>query len=70
MNEFERPIESGSGSPELALLLTEIWVDGVPVDVSGDMGIEFMPTTIGIRGGSGAGKRRRKKLRFPSRLTF
>ena len=54
----------------VSLTLTEIWVDGVPVDVSGDMGVDFAPSTIGSGAGSGAVKRRRKKLRFPSRNTF
>lgn len=70
MAEFDRPTDAQFDAPGVGILLTNVWVDGVPVDVTGDMGLEFMPVNIGFRGGSGAGKRRRKKLRFPSRFHF
>lgn len=69
MAEFDR-LESQPDCPERSLVLTAVWVGDIPVGVSGGMGLEFMSVGSGIRGGSGAGKRRRKKLRFPSRITF
>ena len=70
MEEFERPIDAQFDAQPVGIVLTNVWVDGVPVEVTGDMGIDFMPVSLGFRGGSGAGKRRRKKLRFPSRFHF
>ncbi len=70
MDEFDRPTDAQFEALSIGIVLTEVWVDDVPVDVSGDMGIDFMPVNLGFRGVSGVGKRRRKKLRFPSRFHF
>lgn len=70
MAEFDRPTDAQSDAQGIGIVLTNVWVDGVPVDVTGDLGLDFMPISLGFRGGSGAGKRRRKKPRFPSRFHF
>lgn len=51
--------------PPIALVMTQIWINDIPIDVSKGVSIDYTPPDPESRS-----RFRRRKLRFPSRLRF